>query len=243
MTKKFITKIVGDSDRFIRRLKQLVPALVLLALATGCQTQPPLPPATLQGGTNTAEIITLRAALVDAMKQTLQGGTNATEIISLREGDVLKISFPANANLNTTQPIRRDGMISLNLVGEVKAAGKTPKELEKDLVDLYSTQLMSKEVTVEVQSSSFPVYVSGSVLHPGKVMSDHPITALEAVMEAGGYDNTKANLKRVKIIRHEGNSTRNYIVNLKRVVDGKASESFYLKPGDIVIVPERFSWF
>jgi polysaccharide export outer membrane protein len=218
MTKNFITKIVGDSDRFVRRLKQLVPALVLLALATGCQTQTPLPPATRQN-------------------------TNATEIISLREGDVLKISFPANANLNTTQPIRRDGMISLNLVGEVKAAGKTPKELEKDLVDLYSTQLMSKEVTVEVQSSSFPVYVSGSVLHPGKVMSDHPITALEAVMEAGGYDNTKANLKRVKIIRHEGNSTRNYIVNLKRVVDGKASESFYLKPGDIVIVPERFSWF
>jgi polysaccharide export outer membrane protein len=218
MTKNFITKIVGGSGRFVRRLKQLVPALVLLALATGCQTQPSLPPVTLQG-------------------------TNTTEIISLREGDVLKISFPANANLNTTQPIRRDGMISLDLVGEVKAAGKTPKELEKDLVDLYSTQLMSKEVTVEVQSSSFPVYVSGSVLHPGKVMSDHPITALEAVMEAAGYDNTKANLKRVKIIRHEGNSTRNYIVNLKRVVDGKASESFYLKPGDIVIVPERFSWF
>lgn len=156
---------------------------------------------------------------------------------------MLKISFPANANLNTTQPIRRDGMISMPLIGEVKAVGKTPAELEKDLVDLYSTQLLSKEVMVEVQSSSFPVYVSGSVLRPGKVMSDHPITALEAVMEAGGYDNTKANLKGVTIIRHEGSSTRNYIVNLKRVVDGKSSESFYLKPGDIVIVPERFSWF
>jgi polysaccharide export outer membrane protein len=129
------------------------------------------------------------------------------------------------------------------LIGEVKAAGKTPKQLEADLVDLYSTQLLSKEVTVEVQSSSFPVYVGGSVFHPGKVISDHPITALEAVMEAGGYDYTKANLKRVKIIRQEGNSTRNYIVNLKRVVDGKSSGSFYLKPGDIVIVPERFSWF
>jgi protein involved in polysaccharide export with SLBB domain len=74
-------------------------------------------------------------------------------------------------------------------------------------------------------------------------MSDHPITALEAIMEAGGYDYTKADLKGVTIIRHEGNSTTNYIVNLKRVVDGKSSESFYLKPGDIVIVPERFSWF
>jgi len=218
MTKNFIIKIVGGSGRFVRWLKLLAPGLVVLALAAGCQTQPSLPPAALQG-------------------------TNATEIITLREGDVLKISFPANANLNTTQPIRRDGMISMPLVGELKALGKTPKELEKDLVYLYSTQLLSKEVTVEVQSSSFPVYVSGSVLRPGKVMSDHPITALEAVMEAGGYDNTKANLKEVTIIRHEGNSTRNYIVNLKRIVDGKPSESFYLKPGDIVIVPERFSWF
>jgi len=218
MTKNFITKIIGGSGRFVRWLKQLAPGLVVLALAAGCQTQPSLPPAALQG-------------------------TNTTEIITLREGDVLKISFPGNANLNKTQPIRRDGMISLDWVGEVKAAGKTPKELEKDLLDLYSTQLVSKEVTVEVQSSSFPVYVSGSVLRPGKVMSDHPITALEAVMEAGGYDYTKANLKGVTIIRHEGNSTRNYIVNLKRVVDGKSSELFYLKPGDIVIVPERFSWF
>jgi len=221
MTKNFITGIVGGSGRFIDCLKTLLPGLAVLAvlaLAAGCQTYEPFPlPA--------------------------QQGTNATEIITLREGDVLKISFPANANLNTTQPIRRDGMISMPLIGEVKAAGKTPKQLEADLVDLYSTQLLSKEVTVEVQSSSFPVYVGGSVFHPGKVISDHPITALEAVMEAGGYDYTKANLKRVKIIRQEGNSTRNYIVNLKRVVDGKASESFYLKPGDIVIVPERFSWF
>ena len=218
MKKNIITQIIGGSGRFVCWLKQLAPGLVVLALAAGCQTRPSLPPVALQG-------------------------TNATEIITLREGDVLKISFPGNANLNKTQPIRRDGMISLDLVGEVKATGKTPKELEKDLLDLYSTQLVSKEVTVEVQSSFFPVYVSGSVLRPGKVMSDHPITALEAVMEAGGYDYTKADLKRVTIIRHEGNSIRNYIVNLKRVVDGKSSELFYLKPGDIVIVPERFSWF
>jgi len=218
MTKNFITKINGGSGRFVRRLKQLAPGLVVLALAAGCQTQPPR---------------------LTAAKQS----ANVTEIITLREGDVLKISFPGSANLNTTQQIRRDGMISMPLVGEVKAVGKTPAGLETDLIDLYSTQLLSKQVTVEVQSSSFPVYVSGSVLRPGKVMSDHPITALEAVMEAGGFDYTKANLKGVTIIRHEGNSTRNYIVNLKRIVDGKPSESFYLKPGDIVIVPERFSWF
>ncbi|MGA2787601.1 MAG: polysaccharide biosynthesis/export family protein [Verrucomicrobiota bacterium] len=219
MTKIFINNIIiGASGCFVRCLKQLVPGLVLLALAAGCQTQPPLPPAAVQD-------------------------TNTTEIATLRESDVLKISFPGTPNLNTIQPIRRDGMISMPVIGEVKAAGKTPAELEKELTDLYSTQLLSKDVTVEVQSSTFPVYVSGSVLHPGKIMSDHPITALEAVMEAGGFDYEKANLKKVQVTRREAAGTRVYILNLKQVMEGRGGKSFYLKPYDIVIVPEKFTWF
>jgi len=218
MTNHFIAKIIGNQGRLIHWLKTLVPGLMVLALAAGCQTQNPPPPS-------------------------FQPGTNATEIITLRESDVLRISFPANANLNTTQPIRRDGMISMPLVGEVKAAGKTPDELKKDLVDLYSTQLLSKEVTVEVQSSQFPIYVTGSVLHPGRIMSDHPLTALEAVMEAGGFDFAKADTKNVQIIRRGKDGTQNYKVNLKRVMEGKGGDPFYLKPSDIIYVPEQFTWF
>jgi polysaccharide biosynthesis/export protein len=219
MTKNFIAKIIGGSGRIVRGLKQLAPGFVALALFAGCQTQPPLPPTALQGG------------------------TNATDIITLREGDVLKISFPANANLNTTEPIRRDGMISMPLIGEVKAAGKTPKQLEADLVDLYSTQLLSKEVTVEVQSSTFPVYVTGSVLKAGRIVSDHPMTAFEAIMEAGGFDYAKANLKGVVVIRQEGDHVQKFTLNLKKVMDGKAGAPFYLKPGDTIYVPEKFNWF
>ncbi len=213
-----IAEIVNDRRRFIGGLKALLPGLLLLVLAAGCQTKPPLPPAAVQR-------------------------QPATEIISLREGDVLKISFPANPNLNTTQPIRRDGMISMPLVGEVKAAGKTPKELEKDLVDAYSTQLLSKEVTVEVQSSTFPVYVTGSVLRAGKIVSDHPITAFEAIMEAGGFDYAKANLKAVVVIRQEGDRVQRFTLDLKKVMDGNAGAPFYLKPGDTIYVPEKFQWF
>ncbi len=61
------------------------------------------------------------------------------------------------------------------------------------------------------------------MLRPGKISSDHPITALEAIMEAGGFDYTKANLKNVKVIRQEGSQTKNYILNLKRVMEGKIS--------------------
>jgi polysaccharide export outer membrane protein len=221
MTKRFITETIGGKDRFPHLLRTLAPMLAVLALTAGCQTDKSFPlPA--QSGTNV---------------------TKATEVITLRESDVLKISFPANANLNTTQPIRRDGMISMPLIGEVKATGKTPKELEKDLVDLYSTQLLSKEVTVEVQSSTFPVYVTGSVLKAGRIVADHPLTAFEAIMEAGGFDYARANLKAVVVIRQEGDHVQKFILNLKQVMEGKAGAPFYLKPGDTIYVPERFTWF
>jgi len=190
----------------------------LLALVIGCQTQAP------QSG--------LR-----------EQASAPPEILALREGDVLKISFPGSPSLDTTQQIRRDGKITLPLVGEVQAAGMTTEALQQNLVTLYAPQLSTKEVTVTVASSSFPVFVTGSVVRPGKIMSDHPITALDAIMEAGGFDYTKANLKAVRVIRHEGDRVENYTLNLKLVLDGKESKSFYLQPSDIVFVPERFSWF
>jgi polysaccharide export outer membrane protein len=166
-----------------------------------------------------------------------------TEAITLREGDTLKISFPGAPNLDTTQQIRRDGRISLFLAGEMTAAGVTPAELEKKILELYSSQLASKEVTVTVLSSSIPVFVTGAVLRPGKILSDHPITALEAIMEAGGFDYTKANLSAVVVIRQEEGKAKNYTLNMKLVLQGKQSVPFYLKPSDIVYVPERFVWF
>jgi polysaccharide export outer membrane protein len=198
-------------------------ALGFLAFMTGCQT-----PDT--------------ATRVDQIRS--QAETNKQpEILTVREGDALKISFPGTPNLDTMQTVRRDGRITMSIVGEVMAAGLTPAELEKELLKLYSSQLISKEVSVTVVSSSFAVYVSGAVSRPGKIMSDRPISALEAIMEAGGFDNAKADMKAVVVIRREEGQTKNYTLNLKLVLEGKQSEQFYLKPFDIVYVPERFSWF
>jgi polysaccharide biosynthesis/export protein len=108
------------------------------------------------------------------------------ERIILREGDVVRITFPGAPTLNATQLIRRDGKITLPLLGEITAAGKTTQGLEAELIELYSPQIITKEVTVAVESSAFEVYVTGAVLRPGKVISSRPLTALEALMEAGG---------------------------------------------------------
>jgi len=164
-------------------------------------------------------------------------------VAALHEGDSVSIAFPGAPNLNSVQQIRADGKVSLPLIGEFKAAGLTPAEMEKELVKLYSPQLQSKEVNVTLQSAPFAVYVTGAVLRPGRITADRPMTALEAIMEVGGFDPAKANMKAVAVIRRENGRTERHVLNLKRVLNGQPGDSFNLRPADIIFVPERFTWF
>jgi protein involved in polysaccharide export with SLBB domain len=195
-------------------------AVVFSGILAACQTPPPPAPTVAQ---------------VDRPQQ--------PEVLTIKEGDVLKIAFPGAPSLDTIQQVRRDGRITLPTGEEIVAAGNTSADLEQSLIKRYASQLVSKEVVVTVTASSFEVYVSGMVLHPGKIQSDHPLSALEAIMEAGGFDNEKADIQKVEVIRNDGGKTKNYVVNLKLVLEGKQNEPFYLKPSDIVYVPEKFSWF
>ena len=234
----------------------LAAALVLLMSVVGCQS-----PSSKQAGnyeTGSAGRQGLapdeQKAMAELTRKAAASGTTAStgsakanavaaESLVLREGDAVRITFPGAPNLNALQPIRRDGKISLQLVGEVQAAGKTPSALEKELIDLYGPQLQVKEISVNIESSAFPVYVTGAVLRPGKILSDRPMNALEAIMEAGGFDYTKANLKTVRVIRNNDGRIEHYQLNLREVINGKKSDMFDLKPSDIIYVPERFTWF
>ena len=166
-----------------------------------------------------------------------------SEAIILREGDTVKVSFPGSPSLDKTQPIRRDGKLNLPLIGEVDAAGLSPTALQDKLLKAYASQISTKEVVVEVEASSFPVFVSGAVVHPGKILSNHPIDALEAVMEAGGFIYGTADMKRVRVNRSVDGVRKSFIINLKDVLTGKPTKPFYLKPNDIIYVPEQFSPF
>ena len=122
--------------------------------------------------------------------------------------------------------------------------GLTPAELEAELVKQYAPQLLSKEVNVTVVSSTFDVYVTGAVMRPGKLTSNKPITAFQAIMESGGFDQTRANTEKVLVIRDEGGSKYSYYtLNLKLILEGRPTESFYLKPSDTVQVPEKLRLF
>jgi len=169
-----------------------------------------------------------------------------TNDVVLKEGDVVKVVFPNSGDkLDSVQTIRPDGKITLQIVGDVTASGKTPEQFRKDLVEKYSKEIVSsQDISVVVVSSSFQVYVMGAVMHPGKVSADHALTALQAIMESGGYDPDKAQLKSVKVVRTQNGRTQTFVINLKGVqTPGAPVEIFLLHPGDIVIVPQKIVLF
>ena len=231
-------KIILNSSKFTAYIL----LLFLLAVVSGCQSgrfdnnsPPPVPDQSKQAQSPNQ--------LQDSSKQPQSSQQSQTESLLLREGDVLSISIPGSSTLDTSTEIRTDGKIVLPLIGEVVAAGKTPEELQDELLKLYQPQVAAKQVIVNVQSSNIPIYVTGAVLRPGPISVNHPISVLDAVMEAGGFDYTKANAKAVVVVRQEKDRTVRYTLNLKKVLAGSSGQPFYLQPFDIVYVPERFTWY
>ena len=174
---------------------------------------------------------------------TQQSDSSQPQPTILRQGDSVRITFPGEANLDETEQIRLDGKIALPLVGDVQAAGLTPDQLQQNLVKLYAPQISASDVTVAIQTSTFPVYVTGCVQGPGRILSNQPLTALEAVMQAGGFDYSRANLRKVHVIRRQNDTSKSYVINLKAVLAGDDKNDFFLQPDDIIYVPEKFAWF
>lgn len=216
------------------------------ALMNTMNAHPPRLPATAPRGLWPTLLATLGALLLSTGCETPAPSTPLTEQdtrpysdIALQVGDIIKVSFPGAPNLNSIQPIRRDGKIVLEHAGEVAALGKSPSELEKDLLKVYESELVNKQVIVTVESSEYEVYVSGAVLRPGKIAVKRPITVLEAIMEAGGFDETRAKATQVTVIRQENQAQRHYRLNVDAMLKGTSTITFYLRPQDIIHVPSR----
>lgn len=159
-------------------------------------------------------------------------------------GDVLRITFPGAPNMNTQQSVQPNGTVGLPLGGSLMVRDKTTSTIEKELLELYGNQLVIKEVTVALESAGFPVLVSGAVQRPGRVQSTRSMTVLEAIVEAGGYVEGRANLKKVRVVRLEKDgTTRTLVVDLKKALSGETSEAVYVRPSDVINVPERFSFY
>ena len=157
----------------------------------------------------------------------------------LQSGDQLAIRFYGSPELDEEQPIRPDGLISLPFVGQVKAGGLTPGELEDELVRLYTGELASPRINVIVRSfSQQRIYVGGEVGAQGAYDLSGGLTLMQAIQEAGGFL-TSARRKQVIVIRRDENGeAQGRAVDMVAVLSGRSpGDDVELRAQDIIFVP------
>src|SRR5436190_727521 len=113
-------------------------------LCSGCQTE--LPPLPYQVGPYTT--------------------------VRLSPGDTIKVAFAENSDLDQTEKIRRDGKVSLPIIGEVQAAGRTVMQLQNTLTSLYDEHLDNPEVLLTIEGGAATAIVSGFASKPSKIEFD-----------------------------------------------------------------------
>jgi polysaccharide export outer membrane protein len=154
-------------------------------------------------------------------------------------GDVLAINVWKESDISRVVPVRSDGKISLPLIGEIQAGGRTPGELETELRTRLKDFVSEPEVTVIVQEiKSQKFNVMGMVMKPGSYTLVKPMTVLDAIAQAGGFRDF-AKQKDVYVLRRgaDGNQTR-LPFNYKEVIKGRNSEqNIALQSGDTVVIP------
>ncbi len=173
----------------------------------------------------------------DVNSATFSGQAEVPRHVILASGDVVKLTFSAAPELNQAQKVRADGKLSLPLVGEVDAAGKTVGQLQSELIQLYKSQLKTPEVTVSLEGSVTTVTVSGAVGKPGRIAFERPTTVFQAIMEAGG-PSTYGTLRHVRLVRTVNGVTKSQVFDLHRMLRGEETKPFYVRDGDIIYVPQ-----
>lgn len=158
----------------------------------------------------------------------------------IHAGDQLDIKFFYNPELNETVTVRPDGIISLQLVDEVKAAGLAPSELDDLLTKKYSLELKKPDITVIVRSfTGQRIYVGGEVNQQGLYTMTGSFTALQAAMQAGGFRPTAQPSETVVIRKGPDRKPVLIRVDLESVTLGaEGGNDFTLQSEDIVFVPK-----
>ncbi len=152
--------------------------------------------------------------------------------------DVLSISVWKNEAMSRVVPVRPDGMISLPLLDDVKAAGLTPMQLRDLLAQKLAEYVPSPSVSVIVNDvRSFKVSVLGEVARPSRYELKSRTTVLDVIAMAGGFNQFAART-RIIVLRQNGDKRVRIPFNYNKVVEGGTDEDIlYLQPGDIVLVP------
>lgn len=152
--------------------------------------------------------------------------------------DVLDISVWKEPELTRAVPVRPDGKISMPLLNDVQAAGRTPLQLAADITAGLKKFVTDPQVTVIVTTiNSQRVFILGEVNHAGAYPLLPNMTVLQALSSAGGFT-IYANLKKIYLLRVEDGKQTKHPFNYKDVLAGKAADqNIFVKAGDTIVVP------
>lgn len=160
--------------------------------------------------------------------------------------DIVQVSVWRNPELGISVPVRPDGKISVPLVGDVDAAGRTPDEVSADIQQKLGQYVRDPQVAViltDLRSHEYlsRVRVTGAVRQPVSVPFRPGMTVLDAVLAAGGVTEFAAP-DRSELYRKsgEGETTTMHKVRLDRILNhGELETNYSVAPGDVITVPER----
>jgi len=169
-----------------------------------------------------------------------RGGTKPhDDSFVIGNDDVLAINVWKEPDISRAVPVRSDGKISLPLVGELQASGRTPLKLEEDITGRLKNYIAEPEVTVIVQQiNSQKFNILGQVNRPGSYPLSNSATVLDAVALAGGFRDF-AKQKSIFVLRQNPDGSQSRLAfNYKEVVKGKnPQQNMKLQPHDTIVVP------
>jgi polysaccharide biosynthesis/export protein len=183
-------------------------------------------------------LLTASAQEVPATSAAAQQDSAA--LYRLAAGDVITVRFFFNSELNDDIQIRPDGHISMQLIGDVVAGGKTVAELSRELEQSYAQEVKTPRVTIQVRSyGSQKVFVTGEVNRPGVISLIGGLDVLSAIGEAGGVRQSGKSSTVILIRKGPDGKAVARKLSLGSTSKPKADASLRLQPFDAIIVTPR----
>jgi polysaccharide export outer membrane protein len=142
-----------------------------------------------------------------------------------------------NPELTRDATVRPDGKISLPLIQDIQAEGRTAAELSDVIRRRLLVYIKDPEVAVIVTEINAPkIFVIGYVTKPGPYPLRGEMSVLQALSLAGGFT-PFASPKKIKVLRNNGGKREIHKVNYYDMIDKGEEGNYFLKPGDTIVVP------
>lgn len=187
--------------------------------------------------------ILMVAASVSAMCEVQNPRLHSRDRYHLHTGDTLLLEYRLSPELNQTVTVGPDGYVDLNVAGPAKLEGLTLTEAHDLIVRLASARLNSPELNIELKDFQRPyVVVAGQVMNPTRIEMREDMTAMQAVMLAGGFRDS-AKESRIVLYRRlnsKSDMAEVHVLNLHKIhKTAQLEQDMALQPGDVLYVPEN----